>query len=95
MDVIGLKPDSTSQLAVAANGRDINGAPYDTYDAGLPFESAPDRDGKRHKFVICWGTIHDSSGGVVVRAIGKNADKVRGSFDNTDIYHIMRDTLGF
>jgi hypothetical protein len=35
----------------------------------------------------------DSSGGIVVRAAGLNAEKVRGSFDNTAVYPLFYETL--
>jgi hypothetical protein len=46
-----------------------------------------------HPFVITWGTLSDASGGILVRAAGKNADVVKGSFDNTKIYSLMREVL--
>jgi alkaline phosphatase len=92
MDVIGLKPDSKEQAAIAKNGRDTNGAPYDTKD-GKPFESAPDQFGVRHPFVITWASRMDTSGGIVIRAAGEKADHVRGTMDNTDIYRVMRSVL--
>jgi hypothetical protein len=46
-----------------------------------------------HPFVITWGTLSDASGGILVRAAGKNADEVKGSFDNTKIYSLMRKVL--
>jgi hypothetical protein len=49
--------------------------------------------GEQHPFVIVWGTVHDTSGGILVRAAGKNSEKVQGSFDNTRIYSLMRETL--
>jgi len=92
MDVIGLD-GSEIQNAIADNGRDKNGAPYSLYEKGYPFQSAPDQFGKRHPFLITWATLQDTSGGIVVRASGLNAEKVRGSFDNTRIYRLMRETL--
>jgi glycerophosphoryl diester phosphodiesterase len=35
----------------------------------------------------------DTSGGIVARAAGLNADKVRGSFDNTEVYPLLYETL--
>jgi hypothetical protein len=74
-------------------GRDANGAPYSLAPDGSGFLSQPDREGRRHPFVLVWGTVHDTSGGILVRAAGRNSNKVRGSFDNTRIYEVMRETL--
>lgn len=92
MDVLGfpLKPDL---LAKAASGKDLNGAPYGLTAEGQPFLSRPDRAGIAHPFVITWGTLSDASGGILVRAAGKKAELVRGSFDNTKIYSLMREVL--
>ncbi len=92
MDVIGLDP-SPEKLALANNRRDKNAAPYSLNADGKPFASKPDRQGKVHQFVISWGTLFDASGGIVVRGAGKNAEKIHGSFDNTKIYSLMRETL--
>lgn len=92
MDVIGL-PDSPDVLAIARNGRDRNGAPYDTYLKGSPTMSAPDRNGQCHPFVISWGSRNDTSGAILVRAEGRHSEEVSGSMDNTAIYTLMRKTL--
>jgi len=92
MDVVGFVP-SPEKLAIASNRRDRNGAPYSVRSDGKPFQSMPDRRGIVHPFVISWGTLLDSSGGIVVRGAGKNSDQVRGSFDNTKIFTLMRETL--
>jgi alkaline phosphatase len=92
MDVIGINPDSPEQLALVKNARDRNGAPYDNVE-GKPFLSAPDQAGIRHPFVITWNTFNDSSGGIVIRAAGRGADRVRGTMDNTDVYRLMRESM--
>lgn len=92
MDVLGFVP-TPERMVLAMAGRDLNGAPYSVDPEGRPFLSQPDKAGRRHPFVLVWGTKHDSSGGILVRAIGKNASKVTGSFDNTGIYTLMRETL--
>jgi alkaline phosphatase len=92
MDVLGFPP-KPDLLAKAASGKDANGAPYGLTSEGQPFLSKPDRSGVAHPFVITWGTSSDASGGILVRAAGKNADEVRGSFDNTKIYSLMREVL--
>lgn len=92
MDVIGLKPGPQA-LAEFVNGPDRNGAPCDLDDGGKPFLSAPDKAGVRHPFVITWGALVDTSGGIVVRAAGNGADQVKGSMDNTGIYQVMRRVL--
>ena len=92
MDVLG-NPSSSLKKLQTLDGRDTNGAPYSLAPDGSQFLSQADRTGKRLPFVIVWGTVHDTSGGILVRAAGKNSQKVRGSFDNTRIYELMRETL--
>ena len=92
MDVLGI-PESSLKKLQTLDGRDSNGAPYSLASDGSMFLSQPDREGRRLPFVIVWGTVQDTSGGILVRAAGKNSEKVRGSFDNTKIYELMRETL--
>ncbi len=61
--------------------------------ASLPFLAAPDKAGVRLPFAIAWTGTADGTGGILVRAAGKNSGKVRGHFDNTEIYKLMRETL--
>lgn len=97
-DALGLR-GSKYEKALLKTGRDKNGAPVDgaerTESGGVakPFVSAPDRAGRTHEFVVVWGTHMDSSGGIVARAAGLNAEKVRGSFDNTAVYPLIYETL--
>ena len=92
MDVLGFPP-KPDLLAKAGSGKDANGAPYGLTLDGQPFLSKPDRSGAAHPFVITWGSLNDTSGGILVRAAGKGAAEVRGSFDNTKIYNLMREAL--
>lgn len=92
-DVIGLVDGQSEHELLAQNGRDPNGAPYGLSAEGTPFFSAPDATGKTHSFVISWGTKFDTSGGVLVRAAGHGAEKVKGSVENTQVYAIMREVL--
>ncbi len=93
MDVWGFpRGDAKAVLAVAA-GKDLNGAPFSLAPDGGPFFSKPDRNGNELPFVITWGTVNDTSGGILVRAAGRHSEKVRGSFDNTKIYELMRSAL--
>ena len=97
-DVIGLR-GARFEEEMLRTGRDINGAPVDgaskTEDGGVAavFVSAPDRAGRTHEFVVGWGSVMDTSGGIVVRAAGLNAEKVRGTFDNTAVYPLFYETL--
>lgn len=91
-DAIGF-PETPEKLAIAKNSRDRNAAPYSTDLDGKPFLSQPDRAGKRHPFLITWGTLLDGSGGIVARAAGRNAGKVAGSFDNTMVFSLIHETL--
>lgn len=92
MDTIGISSDE-AQFALAKNGRDRNAAPSSLTAEGQPFLSAPDRAGIAHPFVVTWGSLNDTSGGILVRAAGAHADLVTGSFDNTDVYRVMRQAL--
>jgi alkaline phosphatase len=72
-----------------------NGAPLDGRDGTgtPPFLAQPDENGRTMPFWISWGTGDDSAGGVVMRADGLNAGRVRGSMDNVDVYRLMYLTL--
>lgn len=72
-----------------------NGSPYDGVKGSetLPFVSKPDKLGRVFPFVVAWSTTDDVSGSVLVRASGLNAEHVKGSVDNTDIYKFMYLTL--
>ena len=72
-----------------------NGAPQDGPDGtgSAPFLAAPDAQGRRMPFAVVWSHLDDVSGGVVVRATGLNANRVRGTMSNTDVSDLMRETL--
>lgn len=97
-DVVGLR-GADYEKPLLETGVDYNGAPVDgagrTGEGGVaePFVSAPDRAGRTHEFVVVWGTKMDTSGGILARAAGLNAEKVRGSFDNTEVYPLFYETL--
>lgn len=97
-DVIGLR-GAKYEAPMLASGRDSNGAPVDgagrTPEGGVakPFASAPDKSGKTHEFVVAWASNLDTSGGIVARAAGLNAEQVKGSFDNTALYPLFYETL--
>jgi len=97
-DVIGLR-GGKYEKEMLATGRDANGAPLDGLEnapgggVAKPFTSKPDRADKTHDFLVAWGTKLDSNGAILVRAAGLNADKVRGSFDNTAFYPLFYKTL--
>ncbi|MDA0293883.1 MAG: alkaline phosphatase [Verrucomicrobia bacterium] len=97
-DVVGLR-GASFERAMMESGKDGNGAPVDgagrTAEGGVakPFVSAPDRAGKKHRFVVVWGTGMDTSGAIVARAAGLNAEKVQGTFDNTAVYPLFYETL--
>jgi alkaline phosphatase len=77
--------------------RDRNGAPLDGQrGTGTPaFLSAPDRNGQRHPFAIAWATLTDVNGGILVRGVGRNAERISqaGLMDNVDVYRLMYRTL--
>lgn len=97
-DVLGFR-GAGNEAEMLRTARDANGAPLDGLKLGPeasiaePFSSAPDKSGKKHQFVVAWGSKLDSSGAILVRAAGLNADKVRGSFDNTALYPLFYETL--
>jgi alkaline phosphatase len=97
MQVIG--PGSTDRRRIregqALPERDENGAPWDgqTGTRGLPFLSAPDRNGNRHPFAITWATRDDVSGGILVRGVGLNSELIRGTMENIDVYRVMYRTV--
>ncbi len=92
MDVYGF-PNVPVKMLKALEGRDTNGAPYGLAEDGQVFLAKPDKRGKRLPFVLTWGTVQDASGGILVRAAGKNAEEVRGTYDNTRVYELMRSAL--
>ena len=97
-DAFGLR-GAEYEKPLIETGHDKNGAPIDgaerTGEGGVakPFTSAPDKSGRTHEFVVVWGTGMDTSGGIVARAAGLNAEKVKGSFDNTAVYPLFYETL--
>ena len=97
-DVIGLR-GAKNEAEILSAGRELNGAPIDGAEqmpaggVARPFNSAPDRKGRVHPFVVTWGSRLDTSGAVLVRAAGLNADMVRGVFDNTALYPLFYETL--
>ncbi|MCL4845662.1 MAG: alkaline phosphatase [Acidobacteria bacterium] len=74
---------------------DRNGAPIDgRHGTGsLPFVSAPDARGARLPFAVVWATLSDTAGGIVARAAGLNSHMVQGTFDNTEVYRVIYQTL--
>jgi alkaline phosphatase len=57
------------------------------------FLSAPDRAGVRFWFGVAWGGPDDMIGGIVARAAGLNAERLRVNLDNTQLYDLMWETL--
>ncbi len=95
MQVVGPPPGGRFRAFRPVPERETNGAPLDGAAGTLtePFMSAPDRAGRRWPFAIAWASLEDLSGGVLIRAAGLNADQVKGTLDNTDIYRLMYLTL--
>ncbi|MEO0715699.1 MAG: alkaline phosphatase, partial [Planctomycetota bacterium] len=75
--------------------RDANGSPIDGIGGTgtAPFLAQPDQFGQRLPFAVLWSAQDDVAGGVLVRAQGLNAHRVRGSMDNTEVAKLMRQTL--
>lgn len=95
LQVLGPDPRAIAALGGRVPERDRNGAPLDGMEGtgGQPFLAAPDRAGKRWQFAIAWATLADVSGGILVRAVGRNADLVWGTMDSTYVYRVMYRTL--
>ena len=74
---------------------DDNTAPVDGIEGTEThyFLSAPDQFGNKLPFQISWATFHDGYGAVVARTNGLNAEEMKGTIDNTDIYKYMYLTL--
>ncbi|MBU1099248.1 MAG: alkaline phosphatase [Bacteroidetes bacterium] len=72
-----------------------NGSPIDGKDGtgSLPFLSAPDMYGKRLPFYVAWSTFGDAHGSVIAKTSGLNANLMKNTIDNTEIYKIMFATL--
>ena len=94
MEVFG-EPDEFFEKYPKAPEFTDKGAPFDGVEGSEtePFTAKPDKSGKELKFFVAWSTGADVYGSVVSRAAGLNADKVRGTIDNTDVYRIMYLTL--
>ncbi|MBA3850152.1 MAG: alkaline phosphatase [Opitutus sp.] len=94
MTIVGPQADKLDP-AQPLPARTSNGAPLDGREGTgtPPFMAKPDENGRALPFGISWGTGDDSAGGVVVRADGLNAGRVRGSMDNVDVYRVMYLTL--
>ncbi len=95
LQVVGRPPGGRIRPFQPVPEREPNGAPLDGA-AGTgtePFMSAPDRAGRRWPFAIAWTSLEDLSGGILMRAAGLNAEQVKGTLDNTDVYRVMYLTL--
>ncbi|MFC2135468.1 alkaline phosphatase [Bacteroidota bacterium] len=77
------------------NETDSNGAPWDGVNGTgtKPFMTKPDKFDNSFPFAIAWSTTSDTYGSVVAKAEGLNAELLKGSIDNTEIYRIMYATL--
>ena len=86
---------SKIQIGQPLPARDENGAPIDGQEGTgtVPFIAKPDRFGDALPFAVAWATLQDDAGGVLVRAAGNGSERVRGSFDNTDVYRVLYASL--
>ena len=71
-----------------------NQAPVDRTEQGVPFLTAPNREGKRLPFAVVWPTKTDTGVGILVKSEGLDSHRIKGTLDNTELYRIMRETLG-
>jgi alkaline phosphatase len=90
---VGLNEDGTYTDTLP--DRDRSGSQQDGArgTGSEPFLAMPDRTGRRLPFKIVWAATDDVSGGVLVRAQGLNAERVQGTFVNTQIPELIRLTL--
>ncbi len=90
---VGLNEDGTYDDILPE--RDRSGSQMDGAQGtgSAPFLAMPDRNGRRLPFKVVWAATDDVSGGVLVRAQGLNAQRVKGSMSNTDIPELIRLTL--
>lgn len=95
MRMIGLTLPPGAEPPATLPERTRNGSPIDGVDGAgtAPFVAAPDRFGRRLPFAVAWAAFGDVSGGVLVRAEGHLAERVRGSMDNTEIPMLIREVL--
>lgn len=84
---------SLFHLNKKVSNKSDNLAPMDRKSSGYPFASAPDKKGLSMPFAIVWPTKTDTGTGILVKGEGLNAEKIKGTLDNTEIYKIMRQTL--
>lgn len=91
----GIERSPGDEIPESVPLRDANGAPIDGVGGAgsAPFVAKADRNGVRLPFMVTWSSRDDVSGGVVVRAAGLHADRVRGTMDNTEIAVVIRATL--
>ncbi|QQL43767.1 alkaline phosphatase [Sulfuriroseicoccus oceanibius] len=73
-----------------ANGTTLHGVDG---SGSTPFESKPDAQGNSMYFGLAFATRADLPSGLLVRAKGANAESLPLNFDNTDIYHMIHNTL--
>lgn len=95
MRMMGLQYEPGDVIPRQLAPRNSNGSPVDGV-AGTqtaPFLAAPDRFGIQLPFMVVWSAYHDVSGGVLVRATGKNSHLVRGTMHAADIATLIRLTL--
>ncbi len=95
MRMVGIPVGPGLEVPATLPPRSSNGSPIDGVEGegGAPFLAAPDASGRRLPFYIVWSSFDDVSGGVLARAEGLNAERVRGSTDNADLADLMRVTL--
>lgn len=95
MRAIGVQVENDGSYTTTLPERDENGSPVDGISGtnSAPFIAQPDQFGQCLPFAITWASYNDLSGGILVRAQGLNSTLVKGSFDNTEITRIMRQTL--
>lgn len=95
MRMLGIALDPGQALPEKLPERTDNGSPVDGVagTGSAPFLAAPDRSGRRLPFGVVWAGFDDVSGGVVVRGDGLNSHLICGSFDNTRVAELMRQTL--
>jgi alkaline phosphatase len=93
--LMGIRVGTDGKIPEHLPERDRSGSMMDGVEGtgGQPFLAKPDRSGRRLPFKIVWAATDDVSGGVLVRAEGLNAERVRGNMDNIEVPELIRRTL--
>jgi alkaline phosphatase len=94
-DAGGMQVLNTATPDQPAPEKSSTGGAIDGVDGAKskPFIAKADKKGDAMPFFITWSQREDCMGGMLVRGEGLNAEKIRGSMDNSQIAPLIRLTL--